>query len=64
MSAQARIEACLNLASGFLISARLAFLAGDHDTQARMEATAAAYEREADRIMMAENAIRLPHVCA
>ncbi len=59
MSAAARIEACLNLASGFYISARLAFLAGDHATQARMEATGAAYEREADRIMQAEAAIRL-----
>jgi hypothetical protein len=54
MSPAAKIEACLNLASGFLISARLAFMAGDKPEQARCEMAAAAYEREADGLMQAE----------
>jgi hypothetical protein len=54
VSPAAKAEACRNLASGFLISARLAFMVGDKEEQARMEMTAAAYEREADRIQKAE----------
>lgn len=54
MSPAAKAEAARNLASGFLISARLAFMVGDKPEQARCEMTAALYEREADRIQQAE----------
>jgi hypothetical protein len=58
MRTQAGIDAARNLASGFLISARLAFEAGDLYECRRMEAQAAAYEREAD---MAQRGLEAGH---